>query len=191
MFWWLNYKWIRNICREFPLGLAKHMLDAVLSGILERWFLVFIGSNEASLSQLPFRLWPRGRRQSSRSLCSYVRRSLHKCRMDFTEKLQSTGCRSIYYIATCAALLAFWIYKWRASAQTWVTSKNRSSPWVKSFLLTCSYSRLKVSLQLQALRSGECLKACHSSGDSPSTWPERMVTFFLDIFKEHFRKKET
>lgn len=92
--------------QQFPLGLAKHMLDAVLSGILERWFLVFIGSNEASLSQLPFRLWPRGRRQRSQSLCSYVSRSLHKCRMDFTEKLWSTECRNIYYIVTCAALLA-------------------------------------------------------------------------------------
>lgn len=88
MFWWLNYKWIRNICSEFPLGLAKHMLDAVLSGILERWFVVFVGSNEASLSQLPFRLWPRVRGQRSQGLCSYVSTSLHKCRMD---SLQGCG----------------------------------------------------------------------------------------------------
>lgn len=59
-FWWLNYKWIRNICSEFPLGLARHVLDSVLSGILERWFLVFVGSNEASLFQHPFRLWLSG-----------------------------------------------------------------------------------------------------------------------------------
>lgn len=67
-FWWLNYKWIRNICSEFPLGLAKHVLDLVLSGILERWFLVFAGSNKASLSQQLFRLWLSKKTESSEPL---------------------------------------------------------------------------------------------------------------------------
>lgn len=166
------------------MGLAKHMLDTVLSGILERWFLVFIGSNEASLSQLSFRLWPRALRAFVRTLADlYINAGW--------VSLKSSGPLSVETSTTLPPAPLFWLFEFiNEEPQTWVISKNRSSPWVKSFLLTCSDSRLKVSLQLQALRSGECLKACHSSRDSTSTWPERMVTF-LDIFKEHFRKKET
>lgn len=56
IFWWLNYKWIRNIWNEFPLGLAKHTSDLIPSRIFERWFWVFVESNMASLSPVPFAL---------------------------------------------------------------------------------------------------------------------------------------
>lgn len=56
IFWWLNYKWIRNIWNEFPLGLAKHTSDLITSRIFERWFWVFVESNMASFSPVPFSL---------------------------------------------------------------------------------------------------------------------------------------
>lgn len=104
---------------------------------------------------------------------------------------QSSGPLSVETFATLPPAPFLWLFEFiNEGPQTWVISKKRCSPWVKSFLLTRSDSRLKVSLRFQALRSGECLKACDSSRDSTSTWPERLVTF-LDKFKEHFRKKET
>lgn len=42
IFSWLNYKWIRNIWSEFPLGFAKRTLDFILPKTFERWFRVFI-----------------------------------------------------------------------------------------------------------------------------------------------------
>lgn len=54
IFWWLNYKWIRNIWNEFPLGLAKHTLDFIPTRIFERWFRTFVESNMGSLFPVPF-----------------------------------------------------------------------------------------------------------------------------------------
>lgn len=86
IFWWLNYKWIRNIWSKFPLGLAKHTLDVIPSRIFERWFWVFVESNMASLSPVPFLVsgsLGRGQRLLKDfffclSLCSYVTRSLYQ-----------------------------------------------------------------------------------------------------------------
>lgn len=56
IFSWLNYKWIRNIWSEFPLGFAKRTLDFILPKTFERWFRVFVEHGLAFPSFL-FMLW--------------------------------------------------------------------------------------------------------------------------------------
>lgn len=70
--------------------------------------------------------------------------------------LKSSGPLSVETSTTLSPAPLFWLFEFiNEGPQAWVISKNRSSPWVKSFLLTCSASRLNVSLQLQALGSAE------------------------------------
>lgn len=89
IFWWLNCKWIRNIWSEFPLGFTKYTLDfffvqniwkIVLSVCWIEYGFTFPSS--------PFMLWQfRKRTKISQSfffclsLCSWVTRSLYKCRV--------------------------------------------------------------------------------------------------------------